>query len=170
MFYPYKCQLNNTLLIVIRTLFYQEFQSGLVTWTHPLMSARAARMIKGLRTAGCWVGTDQGLKSLKRMWKVIVHDVKRTANVNGLWRYVSEGLHMCCWSAREERQDQAICVSVLIWVQFLFAWKTQKEEMRGEHCKIYQTWWYEQGLVFTVLSSIRPRQYPVKLGIWLGTK
>lgn len=42
----------------------------------------------------CWLGSDPGLSSVNRMWKIIVRDLKRTANVNVHVRYMSEGMHM----------------------------------------------------------------------------
>ena len=85
MFCPSKWQHNITLLIVMTTSFYQcacsrcSCHLNIVVCSPPFMSKRApksTRMIKGLRTAGCWLGSDPGLaqwigcgKLLYMTWK-----------------------------------------------------------------------------------------------------
>lgn len=156
----------------MRTLFYQcvssrcSCQLNTVVSSHPFISKRASRakrMLKGLRTAEYWLGSDPGLSSVKRMWEILVCGLKRTASVNVHVRYVSESY----WPSRLISQRGRIesgHLHIHAYVSSLYLHGNHgRKKWGGSIAKSIKIDGMNRDLVFTEPSSIRHRKYPVKL-------
>lgn len=118
--------------------------------------------------AGCCLGSDPGLSSVNRVWKMIVCDLKRTANVNIHARYVSEGMHVFYyWLKRPINQRRnwiwSPACPCLCECSLCLCGNHRKKRWGENIAKSIKIDSMNKYLVFIAPSSVGPREYPIKL-------